>query len=100
MKTTMGVLGMSISYKFSSHKHFCIFIRYYSLTCLFGHCLCVTMCNFIMYHTEIGICRKPMQIATKKRNKKTPSVRAHCVAEPDANHGRKILRRPTQGKNA
>ena len=37
---------------------------------LFGHCLCVTMCNFIMYHTEIGIFRKLMQIATKNAAKK------------------------------
>ena len=38
--------------------------------CLFGHCLCVTMCNFTMYHTEIGICRKPKQIATKNATEK------------------------------
>ena len=46
----------------------------------------------IMYHTEIGICHKLKQIATKKRNKKTPSVGAHCVAEPDVNQRRKFLR--------
>ena len=35
------------------------------------HCmLCVTMCNFIMYHTEIGICRKPKQIATRNAKEK------------------------------
>ena len=33
------------------------------------HCLCVTMCNFIMYHTEIEICRKPKQIAKKTQQK-------------------------------
>ena len=62
-----------------------------------GHCICVTMCNFIMYHTEIGICHKLKQIATKK-----PNVRAHCIAKPDANQRRKFFRRPdtnpTQGK--
>ena len=54
--------------------HYCIFIRYYTLwatfTGLFGHCLHVTMCNFIMYHTEIEICRKLKQIATKNATKK------------------------------
>ena len=62
------------------------------------------MCNFIMYHTEIEICHKPKQIATKKATEKRPNVRAHCVAEPEANQRRKFLRRPdadpTQGKNA
>ena len=28
------------------------------------------MCNFIMYHTEIEICHKPKQIATKKATEK------------------------------
>ena len=56
-----------------------------TFTGLFGHFLCVTMCNFIMYHTEIGIYRKLKQNATKK----TANVRAHCVAEPDANQRRK-----------
>ena len=51
------------------------------------------MCNFIMYHTEIGICHKLKQIATKTLN-----VRAHCVAEPDANQRRKCLRRPDLDK--
>ena len=50
-------------------------MRYYTLwatlTALFGHCLCVTMCNFIIiYHTEIGICRKPNQIVTKNATEK------------------------------
>ena len=31
---------------------------------------------------------------TKKRNKRTQNVRAHCVAKPDANQRRKSLRRP------
>ena len=51
-------------------------MRYYTLwatfTDGFGHCLCVTMCNFIMYHTEIGIYRKLcrlLQIATKNAAK-------------------------------
>ena len=60
------------------------------------------MFNFIMYHTEIGICRILKLIATKNATKKPPNVRAHCVAEPDANQRRKLLRRPdtnpTQGK--
>ena len=43
-----------------------------------------------MYHTEIEICRKLKQIATKKQQK-TPNVRAHCVAEPDANQRRNFL---------
>ena len=37
---------------------------------MFSHCLCVTMCYFIMYHTEIEICRKLKQIATKTQQKK------------------------------
>ena len=44
-----------------------------TLTGLFGHCLCSTMCNFIVYHTEMVICRKPKQIATK-----TPQKNAKC----------------------
>ena len=41
-----------------------------ALTGLFGNCICVTMCNFIIYRTEIGICRKPKQIATKNVTEK------------------------------
>ena len=35
----------------------------------FGHCLCVKMCNFIMYHTEVRICVALEQIATKNATK-------------------------------
>ena len=60
---------------------------------------CVTMCNFIMYHLEIG----PLPDCTKKHNKITPNVRAPCVAKPDANQRRNFFRRPdtnpTQRKN-
>ena len=76
---------MCVRYKF----------RYYTIwatfTDMFGHCLCVTMCNFIMYHTKIGICHKLNHIATKNATKQMPNVRAHCVAEPDANQHRKIF---------
>ena len=41
-----------------------------TLTGLFGHCLCATMYNFIMNHTEIGICRKPKQIAKNATEKR------------------------------
>ena len=72
--------------------HYCIFIRFYTLwatfTDLFGHCLCVTMCDFIMYHIEIGICRELKQIAT--------NVRAHCVAEPEQINPGNFLEGPTQ----
>ena len=51
------------------------------------------MCNFIMYPTKIGIYRKLKQIATKNATKK-PNVRAHCVAEPDANQRGKFSSRP------
>ena len=102
----MGILDMSVSYKFSSytllHIHKILYL-WVTFTGLFGHCLCVTMCNFIMYHLEIGICSKLKQIATKMQQKK-PNVGAHCVAKPDINQRRKFLRRPdtnpTQGKNA
>ena len=74
-----------------------------TFTGLFGHSLRVTMCIIIMCHTEIGICHKLKQIATKNATKKHQILRAHCVAEPDANQRRKFLRRPdtnpTQGKN-
>ena len=44
-----------------------------------GHCICVTMCNFIMYDTEIGICRKLKQIATKNATKKAKCESSlHC----------------------
>ena len=63
---------------------------------LFGHCLCVIMHNFIMYQ---GFVINLSKLQQKKRN-----VRAHCVAEPDANQRMKFFRRPdtnpTQRKNA
>ena len=40
-----------------------------AFTDLFGHCFCVIMSNSIMYHTQIGICRKLKQNATKNATK-------------------------------
>ena len=69
----------------------------------YGHPFFVTMCNFIMYHIEIGLYCALHQTAPKSQHK-NPNVRAHCVAKPDANQNRKFFRRPdtnpTQGKKA
>ena len=35
----------------------------------------LSLCNFFIYHTEIGICRKTQADCNKKRNRKTPNVR-------------------------
>ena len=65
--------------------------------------LCVTMCNFIMYHTEIGICHKLKQIAAKNTTKNAKCAELTALLSLTQINNAGNLRpdtNPTQGKNA